>query len=132
MFFARGVPRDSVSETDLSAKDVLSINSFTSSSFIDPQVANDKVTIEVVNGTQVYGLGNRFANLLTNMGADVVLVTSSDEEQKYSKVTYTGDVNYTIKKIGEILGVSPEQTSQRDISDVTVIIGDDAIPKINF
>ena len=130
--FAKEVPKTSIYERDLSSKDSLSINSFTSSFFIDPQIANEKVTIEIINGTQVFGLGNRLANLLNNIGADVVLVTSSEKEEQTTKVTYFGDSNYTIKRISKILGVKPTNASQRDISDVTITIGNDIISKINF
>lgn len=130
--FAKEVQKASIYERDLSSNDSLSINSFTSSFFIDPQIANEKVTIEIINGTQVVGLGNRLANLLNNIGADVVLVTSSDKEEQATKIMYFGDSNYTIKRISKILGVKPTQSSQRDISDVTLIIGNDIISKVNF
>lgn len=126
--FAKDVPQGSIYERDLSSKDSISINSFTSSFFIDPTISNEKVTIEIINGTSVYGLGNRLADLLNNIGADVVLVTSSDKQESSTKILYSGDLNYSIKKISKILNVKPIKSSQRDISDVTIIIGKDIVP----
>ena len=129
LLFTKDVPQSSIYERDLSSKDFLSINSFTSSFFIDTEIANEKTTIEIINGTSVYGLGNRLANLLNNIGADVVLVTSSDTVEDSTKVLYSGDLSYSVKRISGILGVKPTKTSQRDISDVTIIIGKDITAK---
>lgn len=130
--FAKDVSPDSIHQRDLSMEDNLTLNTFTSSFFIDSVVANEKTTIEVINATPTYGLANRFATFISNIGADVVLVSTSDEYKDNSQILYSEDLNYTIKKISKILNVKPTKVSKRNISEVTVIIGKDILPSLKF
>ncbi len=130
--FARSVSSDSVYESDLQANDSLSISSFVSSSFIDSDMANQKTTIEVVNATSAFGLAGRLADFINNMGGDVVMVTTSDTPQDNSEIMYSGDENYTIKRLSQILGFKPVRSSNLDISDVKIIIGKDSLQNLKF
>lgn len=130
--FAKDVGQDSIYQRDVSVNDTLTINSFVSSFFIDSAISNEKTTIEVINATSVYGLANRLATFIANIGGDVVLVTSSDKPTETSEILYSGELNYTVKKISKILGAEPVKASKRDISDVTIIIGKDALSSLRF
>ncbi len=130
--FAKDIPADFIYQRDTTASDVLTINSFASSFFIDTAISDEKTTIEIINATSVYGLANRLAAFIANMGGDVVLVTTSDNPTQTSQILYSGDLNYTVKKLSKILGVKPEKSSKRDISDVTIIIGKDVLSSLKF
>jgi hypothetical protein len=130
--FAKDVSSDSIYQRDVSISDSLTISSFISSFFIDSNIANEKTTVEVVNATPTYGLANRFANFISNIGVDVVLVSTGDELKDKSEVLYSKELNYTVKKLSKILNVKPEKISQRDVSEVTVIIGKDVLPNLKF
>jgi len=99
---------------------------------IDPQVINENTNIEVINATDVYGLGSRFATLITNMGGNVILVSTSDKTSKNSKVIYYQTKSYTAEKIGEVLKIPLEQTNKKSVSDVIIIIGEDKIQAQEF
>jgi len=130
--FTKDVPTNFIYQRDALNTDVLTINSFASSFFIDSAISNEKTTIEIVNATQTYGLANRLAVLIANMGGDVVLVSSSDKPQDNSQILYSGDLNYTVKKLASFLKVKPVASSKRDISDVTIIIGNDVLRDLKF
>jgi len=130
--FAKNVPIDFIYQRDALENDTLTINSFASSFFIDPAISNEKITIEVINATQIFGLANRLAVLIANMGGDVVMVSSSDKPQDNSQILYSGDLNYTVKKLASFLKVKPVAFSKRDISDVTIIIGKDVLENLKF
>ena len=130
--FAKDVPTDFIYQRDALSNDTLTINSFASSFFIDSAISNEKTTIEIINATQTYGLANRLAVLVANIGGDVVLVSSSDKPQDNSQVLYSGDLNYTVKKLASFLKVKPVKSSRRDISDVTIIIGKDILSNLKF
>jgi hypothetical protein len=130
--FAKDIPVNFIYQRDLAANDSLTISSFISSFFIDPAISNEKTTIEIVNATSVYGLANRLAILIANMGGDVVLISSSDKIQNSSQILYSGDLGYTIKKLSDFLAIKPVKSSKRDISDVTIILGKDILSNLKF
>jgi len=130
--FAKDVPIDFIYQRDVPASDALTINSFVSSFFIDQAISSEKTTIEIINATQTYGLANRLAVLIANIGGDVVLVSSSDKPQDNSQILYSDDLNYTVKKLASFLKVKPVKSFKRDISDVTIIIGKDILRDLRF
>lgn len=130
--FAKDVSKDFIYQRDAASDDSLTINSFASSFFIDSAIANEKTTIEIINATSAYGLANRLAILIANIGGDVVLVSSSDDPQNDSQILYTGDLNYTVKRLSSFLGVKPVKASKRDISDVIIILGKDILSTLKF
>ncbi|MCL6096102.1 MAG: LytR C-terminal domain-containing protein [Patescibacteria group bacterium] len=130
--FAKDIPADFIYQRDALVNDTLTINSFVSSFFIDPAISNEKTTIEIINATPVYGLANRLAVLITNIGGDVVLISSSDKAQGDSQISYSGDLNYTIKKLSLFLEIKPIKSSKRDISDVKIVLGKDILSKLKF
>lgn len=130
--FTKDVPTDFIYQRDAMSNDTLTINSFASSFFVDSAIANEKTTIEVINATSVYGLANRLAVLIANMGGDVVLVSSSDDVQNNSQILYSGDLDYTIQKLSSFLEIKPVRSSQEDISDVTIILGKDILSRLKF
>ena len=93
--------------------------------FTDPQIYQENQNIEIVNATGIYGLGGRLAALINNLGGNVVLVESNDKEINNSKIIYSGEKTYTVKRLGEYLGFSLEKTDKKGIADVIIIVGKD-------
>lgn len=102
------------------------INSF----FADPNILEEKQSIEIINSTDESGLGNRLANYLTNLGCNVVLVTTGDPADK-SQISYS-DSSYTVAKISKLLGYKSIKMSKKDIADIIIIIGRDNKKPTNF
>lgn len=99
--------------------------------FKDPSILTEGKSIEVVNATEIAGLGSRLASLVTNMGGNVVLVSTS-EDKKNSKIIYFEKDGYTVKKFADYLGYPTEKGKSRGLADVIIIIGQDSLNKLKF
>lgn len=93
--------------------------------FTDPAIYEENQSIEIVNATNVYGQGGRLASLITNIGGNVILVTSVEKGEGKSKIIYSGDKTYTVTRLAQILNYPIVKTDKKSISDVIIIIGED-------
>lgn len=116
---------DLVRLTILSHKaSVEKIDSFTTVNFfLDESIVSENTTIQIINGSAVAGEGKKLEDALNNLGFNVISVTTSREEEKFSKVQYTGIESYTARKLKNILGFNLEKTDKAGIADIIVIIG---------
>lgn len=101
-------------------------------SFTDPEIYQENLSIQVVNATDVYGLGSRLADLITNIGGNVVLVSTADNQSNISKITYYKNISYTAKTLSRILGFPLEKTDNRGVADVIITIGKNKLGDLNF
>lgn len=101
-------------------------------SLTDASVYQENQSIQVINASDVPGLGSRLAALITNIGGSVVLVSTSDKIAKDSKVIYFGKESYTVKKMSSYLNISPESSGRRGVADVIITIGKDKADSLNF
>ena len=100
--------------------------------FRDDLIEKEGKKIQIINSTDVSGLGNRLARLVTNMGGDVILVATGDSPQKSSEITYIEDKNYTVERLSKILGFNTVETTQRTIADIIITIGEDSLNSVSF
>ncbi len=122
--FARGVPKQNVNRDQVNSSDWNKIEELAQSLFSDPKIVSEKESVEIVNSAGVYGLGNSFAQILGNIGGDVVLVSTGNDRND-SSITYFGEKTYSVKRYSQILGVEPVQSKDRGISDIIITIGKD-------
>ncbi|TXG75723.1 LytR family transcriptional regulator [Candidatus Dojkabacteria bacterium] len=122
--FASGVENGNVKKEVIEGYSDKNFNSLTQTSFIDPKIAEEKVTIQITNATPIGGLGAILAKYLTNLGANVVLVNSSQADENNTKIYYKNE-SYTLEKISKILKVDPTEKDVNSISDINIIIGSD-------
>jgi hypothetical protein len=132
--FTNSVPSNSIYEREVLASDkmIKLRDPVVYSYFVDQAIAEEKISIEIVNGTDVFGLGNKLASFLTNIGANIVMVSTSDHEEAQSKISYLDNKSYTLKKISSILKFKTELVKNRGLGDITITIGKDALSKIDF
>ncbi|MFH1833269.1 MAG: LytR C-terminal domain-containing protein [Candidatus Levyibacteriota bacterium] len=109
------------------------IDEISSSLFNDEVVAREKISIAIINGTNVLGFGNRLARLISNIGGNVVSV-SSKEFLENSEITYTKNASSTntLKRLNQILGFRKSESEKAEIADITIRIGKDSIDLITF
>lgn len=100
--------------------------------FRDELIEKDNKTIQIINGTEITGLGNRLARLITNMSGKVIIVTTSDTPNKRSSILYFDKKTFTTEKLEKILGFETIQVGNKNIADITIIIGEDKIGSILF
>lgn len=122
--YSFGVNNEKVKEELSSVQKSDHLSFLASSLFVDEAISSEKVSIQITNATQVSGLGNKIAKYLMNMGGSVVLVNSSKEIERESKIIYKGN-SYTVRKISQILGLPREKKDMNSISDIIIIIGKD-------
>ena len=101
-------------------------------SFTDPTVYQENQAIQIINASNVSGVGSRLAALLTNIGGSPILVTTADNPQTASKIIYYQQESYTVRKLSSYLNFPAEKSDKKGIADVTIIIGTDKVDKRNF
>lgn len=137
--YARSVPSYSVTTQQISIPldtfepgEELSVDKISSLLFTDNKILEEKVSIQIVNGTGVLGLGNRLARLLANIGGNVVAVSTSDVPVDISTISYYGRKTYTVEKLSILLGVKPSLLEQREISDIVIVLGANELKSFPF
>lgn len=101
------------------------IDAATSSIAIDQTLYKDGMTIAIVNGSGVAGLGNTVAKILGHIGANVISVTTADKDVSTSSLVYTGSKTYTVNRLAHIFRILPVSTTKAGIADMTLTIGKD-------
>ncbi len=133
-FYANSVSINSIYQKDISISDdratlkSLGVYSY----FIDQGIAEEKISIEVVNGTDEFGLGNKLAGFLSNIGANVIMVSTGDNLAKKSVIEHFGEESYTLKKLSRVLNFPIKKINKKKLGNITVIIGKDALEKNKF
>lgn len=129
--FTNTVKQNAITEATISKdSDIQEFLRIISSFFVDPVILEEKQNIEVINATDVSGLGNRLANLITNMGGNVILVSTGDKAER-SEVLYIKKT-YTAERLAKVLRFKLTQTKKKSIPDVIIIIGKDALENLKF
>lgn len=106
------------------------VDSIVSTFFIDPQISDEKLNIEIINSTNEFGLGNKLANYVSNMGGNVILVSTGDEK-KQSEINFVQS-SYTVGKLRSILHFKAVQVQKKSLPDIVIIIGNDSIRDFKF
>lgn len=101
-------------------------------SFTDPQIYQDNQSIEIINATDAFGLGNRLADVITNIGGNVVLVETSEDNKDTSQITYYKDKSYTANYLSNYLGFKLIKSDKRGVADVIILLGKDSLKDSKF
>ncbi len=132
-FIVRTVPQRSVSIKNISYNlSMADADKIVGQLTGDELIEKDSQTIQIINGTQIFGLGSRLARLITNMGGDVIIVATSDVPRKKSTISYIDKKTYTVEKLQKVLGYETIRADASAISDITIIIGEDKVNSSPF
>jgi len=131
--FAKIVPVSNFTykEASLSFLDDEKGDKILSSLFTDYSLSREAVSIEIVNGTSILGLGNRLARLISNMGGNVISVSTSEIAIKTSEILYL-DSSYTVERLEKVLFMKKRQTKKPMLFDIVIYIGEDFQKSLNF
>lgn len=137
--FARTVFPSSITELEFptpkgeeATLDALVIDKISFQLFSDPTILEEKVSIAIINGTGQLGLGNRLARLITNMGGNVVTVSTADSVVNTSEIFYSNGRTYTLKRLNKVLGFKTVIAKKQGITEMTIIIGKDSLGSLTF
>ena len=123
--FSKTVPRSSIIE-----RTFLGIND-SRATFKDPKIINEAKSIEIINATDIAGLGNKLAVFISNMGGNVILVKTEEPKQN-SKIIYYGEKTYTLTRINKFLKYEVTPSTKREVADVIIVIGKDGLKELDF
>jgi len=101
-------------------------------SLTDPSIYQENQSIQIINAADVHGAGARLATLITNIGGNVVLISTSDETIQNSKIVYYGNESYTVKKLSSYLDFPIVKADKRGMADVIITIGKDKAGSLKF
>ena len=129
---ARTIPESSVNVKMVGDVNGLELDKVVGRLASDTSIEKDHQTIRIINGTEVIGLGNRLARLITNMGGDVIIVATSDSLIKKSSILYIDKKTYTVERLQKVLGYEVAKEENNAISDITIVIGEDKLNSLPF
>lgn len=112
--------------------DTVNIDLFVRENMADETFLQEAKTIAIYNGTDHPGLGSRVSRIVTNLGADVVIVTNAEKNSRKTKVL--GEkTSSTFVKLAQIFATDclkndcqskdPKIKSSR--ADLSILIGED-------
>lgn len=101
------------------------IDTVAASLFADTTFAQENITISIINGTDIPGLGNRLARVITNMGGTVVAVSGTEKEVQHSEMRTKEADSYVATKLQKMLGYPIKKMQKSEISDIVITIGED-------
>ncbi len=125
LLFAKIVPSENIYEKHLSAgSDMQTRDKISLSFFSDEKISEENVSVEIVNASDVAGAGGRIARLVSNMGGNVVLVSTATDTTKKSEILYSGGQTYTLLKLENLLGFPAIKNNASSIGNVIIQIGE--------
>lgn len=121
---AKTTPPKNISEKEIpknlseSQRDEIS-----SSIFADPKILQEGITIQIINNTKEQGVGNRISRIVSNLGGNIVLVSTGQKDSKSG--VYSNTETYTAKRFSEVLKFPRIKGRISGIADITILIGND-------
>jgi len=98
--------------------------------FTDSEVVEERLKIQVLNGTEKQGLATHVARYVKNLGGDVIITSNFDRSDvKQSFMVYGLDESYTVERLKEVLQIQemrPGQIGTEERADLTIILGLDS------
>lgn len=91
----------------------------------DQEIADENISVQVINATDITGFGQRLGRVLTNMGANVVDVSTAQNTQKKTTIEYFGDQSYTVNRLEKLLGVTATKITTQPIANIVITLGTD-------
>jgi len=95
------------------------------SALTDQEIADENISVQVINATNITGFGQRLGRVLTNIGANVVDVSTAQNIQTKTTIQYYGDDSYTVDRFEKLLGVTATRITTQPIANIVITIGTD-------
>lgn len=96
--------------------------------FRDAEIINEKISIEIINSTEIDGLGGTILEMLKGAGYNVISV--STEQGQKSQIT-ARKKGVSVQKLTKLFGLPVIEVSDSGIADVSIILGKDFIKNLN-
>ncbi|HZE87810.1 MAG TPA: LytR C-terminal domain-containing protein [Methylomirabilota bacterium] len=94
--------------------------------FTDQAITSENISVEVINASNRAGMGTRLAKILTNLGYNIIAVSTASTDQANSTIAYFGQSTYSLRKLQNLLPFSVKMLSKKTIADIIITIGEDS------
>jgi len=122
--FSKNMRSDAITTTSLSLPLSQSdMNTTIPSLFIDERLYQEALSVAIVNSSGEAGLGNQLGRVLTNIGANVISISTGEVQPVTAIQTTQGTTSYSIQRFQEVLDIQPQQVHMHSIADVVITIG---------
>lgn len=93
--------------------------------FIDNKLYQEGKTVAILNASGILGYGGKVGKSLSNIGIDVIAVSTADRQAKTTTIVYSGNISYTLRRLEHIFGVKAvlRQGGNLPIADILVTVG---------
>jgi len=126
-YLSKGIVSSNVVIRDIALKENNSDNNtLIARALNDPTLSSENVSIQIINASDISGIGQRLGRVLTNMGANVVEVSTSHDIQAKSQISYFGDKSYTLDEIKAMTGYPVNVLTRQAIANIVIILGEDS------
>jgi hypothetical protein len=126
IFFSKNVPSESRVVKDLVLpKGDSDIDRVVANFGEDRAIVSEYIDIHIINASDVPGMATRLERVISNLGGNVVKVSTAHGKNSSSKIEYAGEKKYTIKKLNKLLGFPIVQVDNPGFADVVITIGVD-------
>jgi hypothetical protein len=102
-----------------------SVGTTVTNALTDQSIADENISIQIINATEITGFGQRLSRVLTNIGANVVDVSTAQNIQDKSTIQYYGDSSYTVDRLQKLLGIQATQITKQPIANIVITLGTD-------
>lgn len=124
LLFAKSVAANNKSVDEISLINQTQQNETTlTNALTDQEIADENISIQIVNATDITGFGQRLSRVLTNLGANIVAVTTAQNIQKDSTIQYYGSNSYTVNRLDKLLGIKATKLNSQGIANIVITIG---------
>lgn len=90
----------------------------------DEAIIGENKSVQIINASNQPGLGGRLEYVISNMGGNVVSVTTSHSKISESSISYFGESSYTLEKLHNLLGYPIQKLSKETLADIVITIGE--------
>lgn len=123
---SKGINSENIIQENFSINDVEDLEKFSSDNFKDPVLTDENISVEIINSAGESGLGNTASKIVTNLGGNVVLVSTSKKTEEKSVILIKNE-SYTTRKLSKIFNIKAEVMTENSLSDVIIVLGKDRV-----
>ncbi|HSW87992.1 MAG TPA: LytR C-terminal domain-containing protein [Candidatus Saccharimonadales bacterium] len=122
--FAKHIRQNAIQTTDITLPpSQTDLKTTIPALFIDDTFYHEALSISVINASGEVGLGNEVSQLLTNIGGNILSVTSGDTQEATTMQSPFGQDTYSIQRLQKILHIQSQKMQKSGISDIIITIG---------
>ena len=132
MSIARMAGKDNKRVLKVNLRNEKSVKENITDNFKDSSILDSRLTVEIVNGTNINGLANSVAAVLTHLGYNVVFLhTVKGFYNDSSYVSFEIDKNSYVSSLIDFTAFSEKKKTLSSSADVTIYLGSDLESQFN-